>query len=117
MALLWCVRAVDPVAVELARADVGQARVPDELVLLAERDAARFDGVAGLVEETEVDRRRVLAEEREVDALAVPGRAEGIRGAGPDASQASRDGRRGGRGDEPQRTAVALEPGSAPVPP
>ena len=36
------------------------------------------------IEQAELDARRVLGEEREVDAGAVPGRSQRIRGTGPD---------------------------------
>ena len=76
--LLRLVGAVDAEAVELPGPGVGQVRVPDEIGALAERDRFRGDGVARPVEETEVHARRVLGEDREVHASAVPRRPLGI---------------------------------------
>jgi hypothetical protein len=70
--------AVDAVAVALAGADAGEVAVPVEGVALVERDAL----LAVVAEEAELDALGVLAEEREVRPLAVPGRAEGERRAG-----------------------------------
>jgi hypothetical protein len=72
--------AVDAVAVALAGADAGEVAVPVEGVALLERDAL----LAVVAEEAELDALGVLAEEREVRPLAVPGRAEGERRARPD---------------------------------
>ncbi len=67
------------------RADAGQVAVPVERGALAQLDALL---VAVLVEEAELDPLRVLGEEREVRAVAVPLRAERERRARsrPDAS-------------------------------
>jgi hypothetical protein len=64
----------DAEAVALARTDAGQIRVPDERRLLPQRDPLLIP--ARLVEQAELDRRRVLAEEREIRPLAVPRRAK-----------------------------------------
>src|SRR5581483_2076904 len=77
------VRAVDAIAVELPRTDVRQARVPHELVLLDERNARLLGRVVGR-EEADLDARRVLGEDREVDTLAIPARAEGVGPSGKD---------------------------------
>ena len=82
------VRRVGPVhavAVELARPHVGQVAVPDHVGLLGQRDRQRFDFGVGRIEQAELDSRRMLGEQREVDADAVPGRAQRIRRARPDA--------------------------------
>ena len=76
---------VHAVAVELAGLHVGQVGVPDEVGLLGHADACRLARVLPRVEQAELHRGRVLGEEGEVDAQAVPGRPEGIGPAGPDA--------------------------------
>ena len=72
VALAGTVGPVHAVAVELARADVGQVTVPDEVGSLAQRDALRFEGIVRLLEQAEVHGLGVLGEDREVHALAVP---------------------------------------------
>jgi hypothetical protein len=79
------VRSVDAVAVVLSRAHVGQIAVPDLVGALHHRNLLALDGVVGPLEQTELDRRRLLGEERKVDPFAVPRRPGGIRAARPDA--------------------------------
>ncbi len=74
------VRAVDPVAVLLARRHVRQVAVPDVTVHFLQLDAG-FRAV--VVEQAEHDRIRDLAVEGEVRSRAVIGRAQGVRVAGP----------------------------------
>jgi hypothetical protein len=76
------VGAVHAIAVALARADAGQVDVPGQRGVLHHRDALLL---ARLVEQAELDALGVLAEQREVRAATVPGRAEGSRIAGPGA--------------------------------
>jgi len=77
---------VHAVAVALARLDGRQVAVPDVGVDLGQLDL----GLGGriftdpVVEETELDALGDLAEEREVGAAAVEGRAERVRRSGPD---------------------------------
>ena len=78
------VRPVHPVAVQRAGPHVGQVRVPDVVGPLGHGDGRRRLAGRGFVEEAELDRRGVLGEEREVDALAVPGGPERPRTSGPD---------------------------------
>ena len=84
VAVLGVPGTVDAVAVELAGAEVGKIRMPDEAVALAQRDAVGLARIAGGGEQTEIDGGRVLREESEVDPLAIPRGAERIRHAGPD---------------------------------
>ena len=72
---LGLVRAVHPIAVELARAHVGQVAVPDLVGVLGQRDA-RDLALAGVVEQAQLDLFRVRREQREVGAGTVPGRAQ-----------------------------------------
>ena len=81
VAVLGLVAAVDAVAVALPGPDAGEVAVPVEGRVLAQRDALL--GV-GLVEEAELHPLGVLGEEREVRAVAVPGRPERKRATGPD---------------------------------
>src|SRR5262249_61191466 len=74
------VGAVHPVAVALARPDVGEVRMPGEGVDLLEAHAPL---AARVIEQAELYRLRDLGEQREVGAGAVIGRAEGIRPARP----------------------------------
>ena len=85
IAVLRIVRSVDAIAVELSGAHVGQIAVPDLIGALAQSDRVRFDVVVFVLEQAELDAGRVLGEDREVDALAVPCGTERIRLAGPDA--------------------------------
>ena len=78
---LRLVRPVDAVAVALPGPDARQVAVPVERVALGQLDARLCPVV---VEEAQLDSFGVLGEEREVRALAVPGRAERERRPGPD---------------------------------
>src|SRR5947207_4235081 len=71
-------RAVDAIAVQQARASIGQIAVPDEVGALAQLHALEL-APAARIEQAELDARGVLREEREVDAGAVPSRAERVR--------------------------------------
>ena len=82
MAEVRRVRAVHAVAVQLARMHVRQVAVPDHVGLLGQRNRQRLDFGVDRVEQAELDAGGVLGEQREVDADAVPGGAERIRGAG-----------------------------------
>ena len=84
MPLPRLVRSVHAVAVEAARPDVGEVGVPQEVGPVRERDALGLDGVVRPVEEAEVDAGRVLGEQGEVDALAVPRGALRVRRSRPD---------------------------------
>ena len=72
------VRAVDAVAVEQTGPRFGQIDVPDLVAALRDGDPSDFARGVRRVEEAEVDRRRVLAEEGEIDARAVPGGAQRV---------------------------------------
>ncbi len=84
VAALGLVGPVDPVAVELARAHLGEVGVPDLVGVLGHHHA-RDLAVAGLVEQAQLHPLGVLGEQCEVDAHAVPGRPQGIGRAGPHA--------------------------------
>ena len=79
VALLRLVRAVDPVAVELPRQDLGQVNMPDLVGPFRHRQTLRRLRRVDRVEETELDLGGILRKEGEIDALAVPGRPEWIR--------------------------------------
>ncbi len=70
-------RAEHAIAVQLARPDAGQIRVPDPIGALGERDADPLAGRVGRIEEAQMDGGRVLREQGEVDAGAVPRCAKG----------------------------------------
>ncbi len=78
--VLRVVRAVHPVAVPLSRLHLRQVRVPDERVDVLQLDA-RLSAVLG--EQAQLDALGRLAEDGEVRAAAVEGRAERVGGAGP----------------------------------
>ena len=81
---LGCVRPIDPESVELAGLYVGQVAVPDQVGSLSKRDPVGGRRVVRPVEKTELDTGRMLGEDREVDAFAVPRRTLRIGPAGPD---------------------------------
>ena len=81
------VRPVHPVAVQASRPHVRQVGVPQEVGPVRERDAFGLDRVVRPVVQTEVDARRVLGEQGEVDPFAVPRGALWIRRARPDADR------------------------------
>ena len=68
------VGAVDAVAVDGAGPDLGQVAVPDLVGVFGQLDALDLL-VAGAVEQADLDLGGVGREEREIGALAVPGRA------------------------------------------
>src|SRR5262249_27295762 len=82
-------RAVDAIAVAEPRPHSGQVDVPDLTCLFGHRNA-RLSSV--LVEHAELHAARVLGEEREVDAGAIPGGAGRIGMAGLGTSRAHRRG-------------------------
>jgi hypothetical protein len=84
------VRSVHAVAIELSRPHVGQIAVPHHVGVLGQRNRDRFAVGRRRVEQAQLDAGRVLAEQREVDADAVPCRAERIRTSGPDAQRSIR---------------------------
>ena len=76
------VRAMHPIAIELARLRVRQIAVPDVVGALRQGDA--LDLVApGLVEQAQLDLLGACGEQREIRAAAVPGRAERMRQSRP----------------------------------
>ena len=82
MAFLGAVGAVHPVAVQQPGPRFRQVAVPHLVGVLAQGEALHFPPAVG-VEDAELDLVGVLGEKREVDALAVPGRAERVRAARP----------------------------------
>ena len=82
-------RAVDPVAVALARTDVGEVGVPAVAVDLGQRDAhlgqrlARLDDGGDVLEQAELDALGGAAEQREVRARPVVHGAQRVRAADP----------------------------------
>src|SRR6185503_672748 len=107
------VGAVDTVAVALAGVDARQVAVPDVGRPLDDRDLLL---VALAVEQAERDLGRVLGEQREVRAVAVPGRAERERAAGPDLARALGVRRRGHRTSAPARAGRSTRPFATRVP-
>src|SRR5690606_22406422 len=83
VALVRGVGAVHPVAVEQPGPRVGQVAVPDEVGALAQLDALDLAPALG-VEQAQLDPLGVLRIQREVDAFAVPGGAQGRGPAAPD---------------------------------
>jgi hypothetical protein len=83
VALVRVVRPMHAVAVVLAGAHVGQVAVPHLVGALRHADLVRLLRVVRVVEEAQLHPRRVLREEGEVDAFAVPRRAEGVLLSGP----------------------------------
>ena len=82
-ALLRVPRAVDPIAVALAWADVREVRVPAVAVDLAHLDADLGQALLGVLEQAQLDAFGDAAEQREVGARPVVVRAEGVRAADP----------------------------------
>src|SRR6266545_3976848 len=72
VALLRCVRPVDAVAVQLARPNVWQVAVPDQVSAVRELDPFGFLFGLRVVEQAQLDRLAVLGEDGEVDPLTVP---------------------------------------------
>src|SRR5207249_5130727 len=84
MAVMWIVRSVNAEPVEAARPHVREEAVPDLIRPFAEHDLVLLDRIIGPVEQAELDRRRVLGEEREVDTLAIPRGSEWVGKTRPD---------------------------------
>ena len=82
--------AVDAITVELARPDIRHVAVPVHVRLLGQRDPLALGRCLRTIEEAQVHTGRVLGKDGEVDAEAVPRRAERIRLARPDADGAIR---------------------------
>src|SRR5688500_5315136 len=78
VALVRRVRTMHAKPVELARPDVRQVAVPDLVVAFLERNARSLDGGIVALEQAQVHAGRVLREDGEVDAFAIPGCAKGI---------------------------------------
>jgi hypothetical protein len=76
---------VDAVAVVLTGPDVGQIAMPHLVRLLTDLYFRALGGVVLVIEEAELDAGRVLREEGEVDAFAIPRRTEWVGLARPDA--------------------------------
>ena len=93
MAPRWRVGAVDPVAVELARPDIGEEGVPHEVRPLRHPHPLGLDPIGRIVEEAELDAGRVPGKQGEVDSHAVPGRPERCWPAGPQPWAGAGDGR------------------------
>ena len=77
MALVWIVGAVESVSVDKSGARFGQVAMPDLVGLFLDADAVQF-AAAVAVEKAEFDGFRMLGKNREVDAFAIPGSAQGI---------------------------------------
>src|SRR5450759_3763363 len=77
------------IAVALPRPRIGQIAVPHLIGALGEANRRRLVRVTFIAKEAEVHRARVLGEEREVHANAIPGCAQRIRPAWPDAHRHS----------------------------
>ena len=107
MALGRRVRAVDAVSVALARADERQVPMPVERGPLGQLDALL--GAVG-VEQGQLDAGRILGEEREARAAAVPCCAERERVAGPDLPHRTTAPASGA--SAPSRTSPAVSNGS-----
>ena len=73
---------VNPVAVAQSGPGVGQIAMPDLIGLLGQLDALDLAPALG-IEHAQLHALGLLREEREVDALAVPCRAQRVRAAGP----------------------------------
>ena len=69
---------VNAIAVKQVRASIGQIGVPDFVGIFGQHDA-RFLTAAGAIEQAQLDLFGMRRKDREIDALAVPGRAERIR--------------------------------------
>ena len=81
---LGLVRPVHTVAVELARSQIGDEAMPDEIGSLAEHDPFSLGASVRSVEETDIDASGVLAEEGEVYPGPVPRRAQGVGSSRPE---------------------------------
>lgn len=70
---------MNTISVALPRSDVRNVSVPDEGCNLGESVTHL---IAEIVEKANLDRGSVFGVDGEVDSVAVPGRAEGVRGSG-----------------------------------
>jgi hypothetical protein len=77
MTLLRLIRAMDPIAVELAGSRFGQVAVPDLIGLLGQADALQLAPTA-TIEEAQLDGLGRLGEQGEVDAGAVVAGPQGV---------------------------------------
>ncbi len=84
-AALGLVGPVDPDAVQLAGAQVGEVAVPDLAAAVGQREPLALLGRLWRVEQAQVDAGGRLGEHGHVDAVAVPGHSERIRLPVPDA--------------------------------
>ena len=108
MSIARFVWAMHAKAVELTGSRVGEVAVKDLVGAFAQPEAVRFSLLVGCIEETEVDGGSVLGKEGEVDAFSIPGRAERIWLAGPDAERGRN---RESRLVSPRKLATDLQPG------
>ena len=83
MAGFGIVRPMNPIAIQLAGSDVVDVRVPDQASLLRQRDSRRFLAV-GVVEQAQLDPRRLRSEHSEVGAVTIPGGPKRVRATRPD---------------------------------
>ena len=74
VAALRLIRTVHAIAIDAAGGDVRHVTVPDLVGVFGKFDVSCL-ALAGVVKETEFDSRRMGGEQREIDALAVPGGA------------------------------------------
>ena len=78
MTTLRIIRAVNAIAVELTRSCIRQVGMPDLVGVLGELYAVEL-ALTGLVEQADLDLFRILREQGEIDALAIPSCAQRIR--------------------------------------
>ncbi len=83
VSVLRLVQTVRAVAVDLARANVGQVDVPHHIGVFDEFDALGLFFVGGGVEQAEFDFGGVFAVERKIYAAAIPSGSKGIGSTGP----------------------------------
>ncbi len=76
---------MDPVGVQLPGPDVGQVAVPHHVRAFGQGDARRFLNGMGRIEEAQIDLRRVVRVDGEIDTESGPGSPEGVRLTWPDA--------------------------------
>src|SRR5262249_15844134 len=69
--LLWCVGAMDAIAVELTREHLWQVSVPDVIRLGWQRDAVRLLVSVSRVKEAQLHLRSVLREERKIHPFTI----------------------------------------------
>ena len=93
VSLVRGIRPVHAIPVELPGVDVGQVPVPHHVGLFRQRDRQGLDVVGRRIEQAELDPCGVLGKDREIDADPIPGCAERIGSARPDAEARSRHNR------------------------